>query len=134
AYGGQLAVKWQPLDLWRLELHLSHVDFDLDLDAGSMDAHAPAVAGNSPELQAALQSYFDLPRGFTLYAGVRYVDELPAQDVPSYVAVDLNLDWQLTPDLSASLTVQNLGDPHHPEFGGGNLIQRSVLLRLDWTF
>ncbi|HEX7037844.1 MAG TPA: TonB-dependent receptor [Pseudomonadales bacterium] len=134
SYGGQLAVKWQPLDLWRLELQLAHVDFDLELTEGSTGSGALAVAGHSPELQAALQSYFDLPRGFELYAAVRYVDELPAQDVPSYVAVDLNLDWQLTADVSASLTVQNLNDPHHPEFGDGNLIQRSVLLRLDWRF
>src|SRR5690606_10212190 len=64
SYGGQLAVKWQPLDFWRLELHLTHIDFDLDLATGSTDRSALDVAGNSPQLQSAIRSYFDLPRGF----------------------------------------------------------------------
>jgi iron complex outermembrane receptor protein len=92
------------------------------------------VAGNSPEFQAAVYSYLQLSRGTSVYAGVRYVDELPNQDVPSYVAVDTNLDWRMTPRLTATLTVRNLNDGEHPEYGAGKEIERSALVKLDWAF
>lgn len=133
-WGGTLDLKWQPHPSWRLELQLSHIDFDLELRPGSRESDAPNVAGNSPELQAALYSYLQLPRGISLFAGARYVDELPGLNIPSYVAVDTSLQWQLDDAVAVSLTLRNLNDPRHPEFEGGNEIERSALFRLTWRF
>ncbi len=133
-YGGTLDVKWQPRPFWRLEAEVSHIDFDLSLRPGSGDRGATLVAGNSPDYQGAIRSYLQLPRGIGLYFGVRYVDELKNQDVPSYVAVDANIIWQITPRLEASLTARNLTDPRHPEFGDGEQIERNFLVKLDWDF
>lgn len=33
-----------------------------------------------------------------------------------------------------SLTVRNLNDDQHLQFGGGNLIERSVYLRATWSY
>jgi outer membrane receptor protein involved in Fe transport len=134
SYGATLDVKWQALDVWRLELQLSHIDFDLDLRRGHADVNALQVAGNSPEWQGAVHSYLELARGVSLFTGVRYVHDLPGQGVPSYVAVDVNMAWQVTPRLTASLAVHNLNDSRHPEFGDGNEIERSALVRIDWEF
>lgn len=133
-YGGTLELKWQPVRAWRLDFQLAAIDFDLDLDAGSTDVNGLNVGGNSPDLQGALYSWLALPHGLSLYTGVRWVDDLPNQDVPSYWAVDLNLQWQLRPDLEAAVRVENLNDERHLEFGEGRAIERGCLVTLEWTF
>jgi outer membrane receptor protein involved in Fe transport len=70
-----------------------------------------------------------------LYTGVRYVAELPTQRVPSYTAVDASLEWRPAGrPLRTSLTIQNLNDDRHLEFGGDTYIERSALLRMSWVF
>jgi iron complex outermembrane recepter protein len=133
-YGGTLNVWWRPMPEWRLELQLAHTRFDLELRPGSGDEGSLNVAGNSPKNQAAVQSYLQLGRTVSLYTGIRYVDDLPNQAVPSYVAVDLSVDWQLTPRARASLTIRDLTDRRHAEFGRGNELERSAIVRFDLTF
>ena len=90
-------------------------------------------AGNSPERQIGARSYIELPGDFSLYAGVRYVDDLPNQSVPSYTAVDASVDWQpVGRPLRVSFTVHNLNDDRHLEFGN-TFIERSAFVRLSWT-
>ena len=131
-YGGTLAVNWQPVPWWRLQLHYAHLEMDLTREPGSNDSGAANVAGNSPESQAAVRSYIELPGDFSLYAGMRYVDELPNQRVPSYTAVDATLAWQPAGrPLRVSFTVHNLNDDRHLEFGDV-FIERSAFVRLNW--
>jgi iron complex outermembrane receptor protein len=134
-YGGTLAVNWQPVAWWRLQLHYSHLEMDLAREPGSNDTGFANLAGNSPENQAAARSYIELPGDFSLYAGVRYVGELPNQRVPSYTAVDASLEWQ--PDTRPwrlTFTIHNLNDDRHLEFGEGRFIERSALVRMRWQF
>jgi outer membrane receptor protein involved in Fe transport len=54
--------------------------------------------------------------------------------VPSYIAVDASLEWQRPGrPWRASLTVQNLNDERHLEFGD-TYIERSVFGRVSWNF
>ena len=133
-YGGTLAVSWQPLTRWRLRMYYAHLQMDLALRPGSNDAGALNVAGNSPQSQVGIRSYVELRGGFSVYTGIRHVDELPAQSVPSYNAVDASVEWQ-RPGLPwrVSLTVQNLNDDRHLEFGN-TYVERSVFGRVSWAF
>lgn len=134
-YGGTLAVNWQPLSQWRLQLHYAHLQMDLRLKPGGGDPGAVNVAGNSPQTQAAVRSYLELAGDFDLYTSVRYVSELPSQAIPSYIAVDAGLEWHPAGSrLRGSLTLQNLNDDRHLEFGGSSYIERSAFLRASWTF
>jgi iron complex outermembrane receptor protein len=134
-YGGTLAVQWQPLQRLRLQMHYARLEMDLARKPGSNDAGAANVAGNSPEQQAAIRSFIELGGGLSVYAGARYVDELPAQRVPSYTAVDAGLEWQARArPLRVSLNVQSLNDDRHLEFGGDTYIERSAFARATWTF
>ena len=117
-YGGTVAVSWQPLPWWRLQLHYAHLQMGLTRKPGSNDAGAANVAGNSPQTQAAVRSFIELPGDFSLYAGVRYVSELPNQRVPSYTALDVSLAWEPSSRLRAALTVHNANDARRLEFGG----------------
>jgi iron complex outermembrane receptor protein len=136
AHGGSLAAYWQPQPSWRLRFQYSYLDLDLWTTADSQDVSSPANAGNSPRHQAAIHAFADLPHRWSLYAGVRYVDNLPNQAVPSYVATDINLAWRFRPNAEASLAVFNAADNNHPEYGLGadSLIERSAHLRLRWSF
>ena len=131
-YGGTLAVNWQPVPWWRLRLQYAKLEMDLMPEPVSNDAGAANVAGNSPERQTSARSFIELPGDFSLYAGVRYVDDLPNQGVPSYTAVDMSLDWQRAGQpLRVSFTVHNLNDDRHLEFGN-TFIERSAFVRLRW--
>ncbi|HET6629324.1 MAG TPA: TonB-dependent receptor [Woeseiaceae bacterium] len=132
--GGTLVANWQPTASWRLQFQYAYLNMDLETEADSNDAGAVNVAGNSPEHQAAVHSYLQLPQDFDLFMSVRYVDELPNQNVPDRTAVDLSLGWEPLDELRLSLTVRNLNDDEHLEFGGGNLIERSAWARAVWTF
>jgi iron complex outermembrane receptor protein len=134
SYGGTMVANWQPLDTWRLQFQYAYLNMVLTLDPDSTDTGALNVAGNSPEHQATLHSYLDLPRGFELFTSIPYVDDLPNLGVPDRTALDLSLGWQATESLRTSLTVRNLNDDEHLEFGGGNMIERSAWLRAVWTF
>jgi iron complex outermembrane receptor protein len=134
--GGTIVANWQPMQNLRVRAQYAYLDLDLETTAPSLDVTSPALAGNSPKHQAALYSFLDLPRDVSVYAGVRYVDELPNQQVPSYVAVDLNVAWRFRTNAECSLAVQNATDDTHPEFEGGtgNLVERSAYLMLRWSF
>jgi outer membrane receptor protein involved in Fe transport len=97
-------------------------------------AGALSLAGNSPRHQAAVNSFVSLSRGIEIYTSIRYVDELPALGVPERAPIDLSVGWTPLDNLRASLTVRNLNDDDHVEFGGGNQIERSAWLHATWTF
>ncbi len=133
--GGTLVANWQPMNHWRLRFQYAYLDLELETVAPSQDVSSPTVAGNSPRHQAAIYSFLDLPHEVSIYGGLRYVDELPNQAVDAYTALDVNFAWRLRPDLEVSLAVQNLTDDTHPEIEGGigNLIERSIYLKLGWS-
>jgi iron complex outermembrane receptor protein len=132
-WGGTVVATWQALADWRVQFQYAYLDFDLHLKEGSTDENAPDIAGNSPKQQAAVYSFLELPANLELFAGVRYVDQLPTQAVSDHVALDVSLGWRVSDDLRLSMTVRNLNDGTHAEFGGGNLLERSAYLRATWS-
>ena len=132
-YGGTLVANWQPVDYWRLQFQYAYLRFDLGLEADSNNDDALNIAGNSPRNQATLISWLELPRDFDLFTALFYVDELPGLGVPDRTGVDLSLGWEPLDELRLSLTVRNLDDDEHLEFGGSNWIERSAWLRAVWT-
>jgi iron complex outermembrane receptor protein len=133
-YGATLSANWNVLSNWRLHLQYSWFDMQLHITADSQNVTAENAAGNSPERQWAIRSFLDLPDNLSLYVDARYVDDLPNQDIPSYTAVDASIRWTTGNQLTVSLTGQNLFDDRHPEFGGGNEIERSVFGSATWNF
>lgn len=132
-WGGSLVANWQVHRNWRMQFQYTYLDFDLQLKPGSQDVNGLAIAGNSPEHQAALHSFIELPWNMNFYTGVRYVDDLPSLGLPDRVSVDASLGWRASDKLRLSLTVRDVTDKTHLEFGGGNFIERSAYLRATWT-
>lgn len=131
--GGTLVANWQVHPEWRVQFQYSYIDFDLRLKPGSTNPDALAIAGNSPRHQAAVHSFVELPWNLELYTGIRYIGELPSQSVPDRWSVDVSMGWRPIENLRIALTVRDLNDSQHLEFGGSNEIERSTYLMGTWT-
>jgi iron complex outermembrane receptor protein len=122
---------------WRLSAGFSTLHKDLDLEADSTDPTGPSALGNDPEQQWIVRSSFNPAERHEFDLTVRHVGSLPQPAVPGYTAVDARWGWML-PGRKAeiSLTLQNLFDPRHAEFGDAatrSEYERAVSLNLLWT-
>lgn len=142
-YGVELSTESAMFDWWRVAAAYSYLQISLQRD-GSLDPTTIQTSeGSSPHHQASLRSTMDLPRGLELDGWLRYVDNLPAIAVESYVTADVRLGWRPTRSLELSVAGQNLAQPHHGEFAGGSFglaqdkrleVQRSVYGRVTWRW
>jgi iron complex outermembrane receptor protein len=120
---------------WRLTGGLTRHWQKLSLLPGNASLGGTAAAGNDPTYTWQLGSAFDLSPAHELDVRIRRVGELPIGPVPAYTAVDVNFGWHVTRSFSVSLTVQNLLDPTHAEWGNTLLraeSQRAAFLKLRW--
>jgi iron complex outermembrane receptor protein len=127
--------KLQVTPRWRLSAGGTLLDQDLRLEPGSSDNSGVSAAGNDPERQLSLRSAHELGAGRELDLLVRYVGALPAPAVPSYIAFDARYAWRPRAGLELSVSVQNLFDDQHAEFGSAASraeIERGVFVKATW--
>jgi iron complex outermembrane recepter protein len=125
---------YQVMRAWRVSGGVLLLDMDLKSKPGSADSNT-AAHGNDPDYQVLLRSAHSLTDRHELDILVRSVGELPNPNVPSYTAVDVRLGWRPVRDLEVSLTLQNLLDSSHPEFGASparSEFERGAFLKLVW--
>lgn len=136
ANGGTMAVKWQPLPQWRMQLHYATILMNLATVPGSVDKNAGKAAGNSPRHQLSFFSFADLPHDVSIYAGARYVGQLANLKVAQYLAVDTSISWKPSPALELSLTANNLNSAGHVEYINGTALrqERRLLARASFQF
>ncbi|HSV45673.1 MAG TPA: TonB-dependent receptor, partial [Ramlibacter sp.] len=125
---------WQVTRDWRLSGGLNQLHKHLRILPGSRDPTGPSALGNDPRHQWLLRS--------SLNAGVHEIDfsvrrvgALPSPAVPAYTAVDARWGWHISRELELSLTMQNLFDRGHPEFGAAPNraeVRRAAWLKLLW--
>ncbi|MDA8137421.1 MAG: TonB-dependent receptor [Desulfobacteraceae bacterium] len=138
--GAELAVEYRPLNWWRLIGAYTYLEMSLETLDGSNDFTSVAAEDESPHHQFSLRSMMDIATGWELDLWGRYVDELPAQDIRSYITMDARLGWRPTPHWEFSLVGQNLLSPSHPEFSSEIIdfapteVQRSVYVKAVWRF
>lgn len=117
AYGAEIAAKYQVIRQWRLEANYSYLNLQLHRDNDSRDLTTEGAAeGSSPRNQFSFCSLLELPWNIQFDSTVRYVDSLPAPQIPSYVTVDLRLAWFPRKDLEIAIVGRNLLDDRHAEF------------------
>ncbi len=140
AFGLELAIDWLPRDWWRLRANASALYMDLRAIDGGSDRTFVRKEDETPEHQFNLISTMNLHSNFFLDAVVRYVDEVKAFEIDSYIAIDTRIAWQPTPDIEVSLVGKNLFDDSHPEYVDALLrstdseIERSVLAKVIFNF
>lgn len=138
SYGMEVVGKWAPSDRWRLSASYSFLHMKLLSDPG---VEPFITAGASPRNQVRFGSSWDLGRNWQFDMAVRYVDNLPSLEVPSYITMDLRLAWQPNKNLELAVIGRNLLDNHHLEFTElprvyfyGTEVERSVFGKATWRY
>ncbi|MEO7317543.1 MAG: TonB-dependent receptor [Chthoniobacteraceae bacterium] len=115
-YGGEIAANWQATPWWKWRANYSLLYMNAHVATAGAVPDELRAEGSSARHQAAVRSSIDLPHGFEFDAGLRYVDALPALQVPSYIALDLRIGWQISDNVEVSVVGRNLLDRGHTEF------------------
>jgi iron complex outermembrane receptor protein len=132
--GVELAADIRVTDTWRLHGSYSLLDMSLRARPGSLDTTtAASTEGASPRHRGVLRSSLSFG-AVQLDAIWRRVSSLPAQDVPAYSSLNARAAWRPWAPLEVAVVGRDLLQSHHPEFGGGTEVQRSVYGELAWRF
>jgi iron complex outermembrane receptor protein len=139
--GVEASVNWKIARRWTLSPGYSFLEMNLHTDPTSLDTISVADAeGSNPEHQAQLRSHIEFPRGISWDANAYFVGALPAQLVPSYTRLDMQVSWRVAERVELSLVGQNLLKDHHEEFSdtvqsiNSGLIKRSAYAKFTWQF
>jgi iron complex outermembrane receptor protein len=119
AQGIEAWANWRVTRTWQLGAGLSTLDLDLRLEPGSTDpvgVHNETLA-NDPDYQWLLRATANLPHNVELDLRARHAEELENPAVPEYTTMDATLTWSMRKRLALAVTVQNLFDEEHPEYG-----------------
>lgn len=111
--GIELAATYKSLSWWKFSTGYSWLQTRQTAPPGSSSLMLP---GDVPRHQFDVRSYCSLPLGLEFDNALFYTTSLTGQNIPAYARWDSRLGWRSTKHLEFSLALQNLLDPHHPEF------------------
>lgn len=147
-YGFELGTNWTVIPAhWRLYGSYSLLRMHLRQSGTSGDPQSvEGIEGSSPRHQWLVRSSVDFPRNWQWDTWFRFVDHLPAQNVDSYLEMDMRLAWRpFLPrgdrgDLEVALVGRNLIERSHREFAPSLIqnqqaeIRRSFYVKLTWSY
>jgi iron complex outermembrane receptor protein len=134
--GVEVASIVQPRPHWILRGEYSYLNLDLEPRPGSPPS-SEAAEGSAPRHMLMLRSLVTLPRDVTVHLSYRWLDDLPAQNVPSYASLNARVGVPVGKRLELAVAGRDLLQDHHPEFGapaGRSEIQRSVFAEATWRW
>ncbi|MEP6789980.1 MAG: TonB-dependent receptor, partial [Ramlibacter sp.] len=126
---------WRVSDSWRLGASYVKQNQHFQALPGTTPIGGTASLGNDPRYYATLGSSWNIGANMEFDVQARRVGALPNPAVPAYTALDLRWGWRVRPDVELSVTVRNLGDPRHAEWGnpaGRVEVERSVFFKAVW--
>lgn len=133
--GGEAWLSWVASRALRVDAGGGWLRQRIVLRPGSRDVPGRAALGNDPPHWASIRLAVDPLPGWSWSLALRRAGALPSPAVPAYTAADIRLNWQVRAGLELALSILNLGDPSHPEWGtAGNRVEfrRTTLLQLHW--
>lgn len=112
--GIELATDWRIASFWRQQLSYTYTETRFA---------SPTVVttlGGNPRTLVSLRESFDLGSRWMLDVWLRYTSArrdplVPMLDLPSRTALDINLRWAMTPEVSLSVGGHNLGRQYTQE-------------------
>lgn len=116
-YGGEIAVRWEPVSFWKMDGSVSSLRTHLGEDRPGLtpDVSLAGLEGNSPREEYKFRSSFMWGRGWELDIIGRSVGRLPAPDVPAYTNADIRLAWSPNARWTFELVGRDVLDSRHPE-------------------
>jgi len=129
AWGDYQLTRW-----WRLTASYNWLSEHFRFKPGASGLLGVQQLGDDPAHQASLRSSMNIGRAITLDANLRYVGQLPAPYVPSFVELNGRIGWKVTERATLSLSGFNLLHERHLEFPGADAVPRSVIAGLQWRY
>ncbi len=139
-YGLETSFDWNATKYCRIQASYTYLRMNLQPYGDSTDLTAANTDGDCPRHQVSIRSSVDLGGNVEIDGWVRYVGEMPYQNVEEYVTLDVRLCWGLLQNIDLSIVGQNLLDSRHPEFEAEIVnalpteIERSVYGKATWRF
>jgi len=115
-YGAEFSAEWRVNDRWRLRPAYTFFEMQLRAGPGSTDTMSLQDEGKNPQHQFSLRSSMTLPHNIDFDCTFRYVDNLSAINVSSYVTADVRLGWRINRHWEIAVVGQNLVENRHAEF------------------
>ena len=115
-YGTELFADWRLVPKWKLAASYTYLQMDLRKDASSLDPTADNPGPSSPRHQFYVRSSLDVFKSLEHDLIVRYVDQLPGLNIPSYYSVDTHFSYKLPSRIELSVGSRNLLNKEHLEF------------------
>ncbi|MDR4499764.1 MAG: TonB-dependent receptor [Candidatus Scalindua sp.] len=142
-YGFEIAANWNVTDYWKLKTGYTFLRIDLSHDGArtAFENEDDVREGLSPNNQAHILSYLDMPYNLELDTSLYYVDHLATDNISSYLRLDMRLGWKPTKSLDMCIGMKNMLDGEHLEFSGttsdriqSTEVERSVYGKITWEF
>lgn len=112
--GIELAANWQVNQHWRLAGSYSWLRIFLHHNAVDGDLMGENAEDETPEHQASLRSYLDLPNDLEWDTSLFYFNGF--YNVPAHLRCDMRLGWNPSSNWELSVKVENLFDDGHREY------------------
>ncbi|MFH1679270.1 MAG: TonB-dependent receptor [Candidatus Eisenbacteria bacterium] len=131
SYGAEAACDWRAASRVRVRAGYGYLRLDIWMKETDGVIEIEPAEGASPEHQAFLRAFVDLPRRVKADLGVRYVDRLERLDIDGYFTLDARIGWKPNETVELFLVGTNLAEPEHVEFspqlrGGLFTVERAV--------
>lgn len=129
--GFEVSSTWKPFSNWALGAGYSHLNLSVETRETTIGDLAESFEGLSPENSFNLSSVIYLNNNIQISNYLYFVENLPADDIPSYTRFDTRIAWSPFETVEFSVVGQNLFDSEHQEFAGplqgaANTIPRSI--------
>jgi Outer membrane receptor for ferrienterochelin and colicins len=136
-YGAHFWANIELMSRWQLAAGGAYLQKDLRLKPGTTDLEGVTndTLSNDAEYYGQIRSTIEITSNSTLQISLYHVAQLKNQEVPAHTNVDFHYAWQFHPDLTVSVTAQNLADRDYYEYGepaAGVYFDRSAWLTLTW--
>ena len=114
--GFEMAANWHPSDIWQLKLTYTYFNLVVEPKDDHNGLGALELVDQSPQHQAMLRSQHEIGELWEFDWTVKYMDELPDDEIEAYTDMDMRLGYRATPEVDLSLVGRDLFASPRTEF------------------
>ncbi len=115
-YGIEPFFDWKVFPIWKIYANYSYLEMNIHKNADSLDPTDDLPNGINPKNQSYFQSSLELPWHIEQHLSVRYVDNLPGYNIPSYTSFDGGFRWSPARGVTFGFDGLNWLNHRHIEF------------------